>query len=126
LVREAKGQEQAEKTIECRGEGHGDAVRGRKTVGGNGGTESAREKNADMGAEQKGRPENCGADSEMVFEVARGRSKVGPGLVIFVEARASETFVGVLIVFGEIETMLNQRSASKSVVAHAIAAQPGV
>ncbi len=58
LACKAEGQEQAEKTIERSGEGHGDAVRGGKTVGGDGGTEGAREKNARVREEQKRHPEN--------------------------------------------------------------------
>ena len=107
LASEAEGEEQAEESIESRGEGHSDAVRGGKAVGGDGGTEGARKKDTGMREEKKRHPKNRGADGEMVFEVARGSTKVGPGLVIFVEARAAETFVGMLIVFGEIETVFD-------------------
>ena len=79
-----------------------------------------------MREEEKRRPENRGANCEMVVEVARGRSKIGFGLAVFVEARRAETIVGMLIVPGEIETVLNQRSASKGVVADAVAAHPRV
>jgi hypothetical protein len=79
-----------------------------------------------MRDEKKRRPENRGADGEMVIEVAGGGAKVGPRLVIFVEARPAETFVGVLIIPGEIETMLDQRRAGKSIIADAIAAHPRV
>ncbi len=126
LAGEAKGQEQAEKTVDGRGEGHGDAVGSRETVGGDGGTEGAGEKDAGVREEEKRRPKNRGADSEMVVEVAGGRSKGKPGLVIFVEARAAEAGVGGLVVLGEIETVLDQRSASKGVIADAIAAHPGI
>src|SRR6266481_7816221 len=79
-----------------------------------------------MREEKKRRPENRRSHGEMIFEVARGRSKIGPGLVAFVEARPAETFVGVLIVLGEIQTVLDQRSARESVVANAIATHPGI
>src|SRR6266550_7373251 len=79
-----------------------------------------------MREEEKRRPENRGANGEMVVEVARGRSKIGFRLAVFVEARSAETVVGMLIVPGEIETVLNQRSASKGVVADAVAAHPRV
>jgi hypothetical protein len=79
-----------------------------------------------MREEEKRHPENCGANGEMVVEVAGGRSKIGFGFAVFVEVRPAETIVGMLIVPGEIETVLNQRSASKGVVADAIAAHPGV
>jgi hypothetical protein len=62
----------------------------------------------------------------MVVEVASAGAKVGFGLVIFVEARAAETIIGVLIVLGKIETVFDQRSASKSVIADAVASYPGV
>src|SRR6267154_740140 len=79
-----------------------------------------------MREEEKRRPENRGANCEMVVEVARGRSKIGFGLAVFVEARRAETIVGMLIVPGEIETVFNQRSASKGVVADAVPAHPRV
>ena len=79
-----------------------------------------------MREKEKRRPKNGGADGEMVVEVAGGRSKVGPGLVVFIETRAAEAGVGGLVVPGEIETVLDQRGAGKSVVADAITADPGV
>ena len=79
-----------------------------------------------MREKEKGRPEDGGADGEMVVEEDGGGSKAGFGLVIVVEARAAETGVGVLVVFGEIETVFDQRGAGKSVVANAIAADPGI
>jgi hypothetical protein len=126
LAREAEGKEQAEETVESGGEGQGDAVRGRKAIGGDGGTEGAGEKYAEVGEEKKRHPENRGADGEMIVKVAGGGAIVGPGLVIFVEARAAETFVGELVVPGEIEAVLDQWSAGKSVVANAIATHPGI
>lgn len=126
LARETEGKEQTEKSVEGGGEGHRNAVRGGKTVGRDGGTEGAREKNADVGEEKKRCPENCGANGEMIVEVAGGRAKVGSRLIVFVEARAAEAFVGELVVPGEIEAVLNQRSASKSIIADAIAAHPGI
>jgi len=79
-----------------------------------------------MRYEEKRCPKNRGADGEMIVEVSGGGAKLGFGLVIFVEARAAETFVGELIVPGEIETVFNQRSASKSVIADAITTHPGI
>ncbi len=122
----AEGQKQAEESIERSGQGHGDAVRSGKTVGGDGGTERARKKDADVREEKKRRPENGGADGEMVFEVIGGRSKDGPELAAFVEAGAAEAFVGVAVVLGEIEIVLDERSTGKGVVADAIAAHPGI
>ena len=79
-----------------------------------------------MREEEKRHPENRGANGEMVVEVAGGRSKIGFGLVVFVKVRLAETIIGMLIVPGEIETVLNQRSASKSVIAYTIAAHPRI
>src|SRR5882724_3654488 len=62
----------------------------------------------------------------MVVKVAGGGAEVGFGLIIFVEARAAETFVGELVVPREIEAVLDQRSTSKSVIADAVAAHPRI
>ena len=79
-----------------------------------------------MDDEKKGRPQNRRAHGEMILKMAGGRTKAGLGLVTFVEARPAETFVGVLVVLGEIETVLDQGSAGKSIIADAIAAHPRV
>ena len=79
-----------------------------------------------MREEKKRRPENSGADGEMVFEVISGCSKDRPKLTVLVEAGAAETFVGVAVVLGEIEIVLDERSAGKGVVSDAIAAHPRV
>jgi len=79
-----------------------------------------------VGKEKKRSPENGGADGEVVVEMAGGRAKVGLRLTIFVEARAAKTFVGMPVVFGEIEIVLNQRGAGKGVITDAIAAHPGI
>ena len=79
-----------------------------------------------MREEEKRHPKNRGSHGEMVVKVAGGRSIIGFGLAVFIEARPAETVVGMLIVSSEIETALNQRSTSKGVVADAVAAHPGV
>ena len=79
-----------------------------------------------MRQKKKGTPENRGADSKMVVEMASGRSKVGFGLTVFVEARAAKAFVGVPIIFCEIEIVLEEGCAGEGVVSDAIAADPGV
>jgi hypothetical protein len=79
-----------------------------------------------MGEEKKGHPENRGADGEMVFEMAGGSSKGGFGLAVFVEPRSAKTFVGVAVVLGEIEIVLDERSTGEGVIADAIAADPGI
>ncbi len=126
MARESEGQKQAEKTVDGGGERHGDTVRSGKAVGDYGGTEGAREKDTGVRDEEKRRPENRGADREMIFEMARAGSKVRSGLVILVQALAPETFVGMAVVFGEIEIVLDERSTSVSVIANAIAAHPRV
>src|SRR5882724_8697198 len=56
LARETEGEEQAEKTVDGGGEGHGDAIGSGETVGGDGGTQSTGEKNAGMGKEKERTP----------------------------------------------------------------------
>jgi len=92
LARETEGKEQAEKSVERGGEGHGDAVRSGKAVGGNGGTEGAREKDADMSDEEKRRPENRWADCEMIVQMAGGSAEDGFGLVYFRRGAGRENF----------------------------------
>src|ERR1700687_5671658 len=79
-----------------------------------------------MREEEKRYPENRGANSEMVVQVAGGCPKVGFGLAEFVETPIAEAGVCGLVVLCEIETVLNHRSASKSVIAYTIAAHPGI
>jgi hypothetical protein len=126
LASETKGKEQSEKAVEGRGERHSEAIRSGETVGGDGGTEYASELDARVGDEKKRRPENGGADSEMVVEMAGGSAEFLPRLAVFVEARAAEAFVGVAIIFGEVEVVLDERSARKSIIADAVAADPGI
>jgi hypothetical protein len=76
--------------------------------------------------EKEGSPKNGGPHGKVIVEVARGCAKFRLGLAIFVEARGAKTFVGVPVVFGEIEIVLNERGAGKCVVPYAIAADPGI
>ena len=126
MAGEAKGEEQAQEGVEGGSEGHGDAIRSGKTVGGDGGAEGTRKKYSEMREEEKGRPENSGANGEVVLQVTGRRSKIGARLIVFVEARAAETLVGVAVILREIEIVLDERSARKSVIADAIAANPRV
>src|SRR5690349_20974816 len=107
LPSEAKGKKQSQKPIEGSGESHSDAVWSGEAVGSHRGTKGAGEKHAEMRDEEERRPKNRRADGEMVIEVAGGSAKVRAGLIVFVEAGAAETFVGVLVVPGEIETVFN-------------------
>src|SRR6266403_1687191 len=126
LARETEGEQQAEKTVDGGGERHSDAVGRGEPVGGDGGAQSAGDQDAGVGENKERSPQNRGADGEVVFEMAGGRAKVGFGLALFVEARAAKTFVGMPVVFGEIEIVLNQRGAGKRVIADTIAAHPGI
>jgi hypothetical protein len=76
--------------------------------------------------EEKGSPENGRTDSEMVVEMAGGSAEFLPRLAVLVEARAAKAFVGVAIIFSEVEIVLDERSAGEGVVADAVAADPGI
>ena len=79
-----------------------------------------------MGEEEEGSPEDGRADREVVLEMAGSGTKVGFGLSIFVEAGTAKALVGLLIVPGEIQAVLNERGAGKCVITDAIAAHPGI
>jgi hypothetical protein len=123
---ETEGEEEAEKTIDGSGEGHGDAIGSGKTVGSDGGAQGAGEQDAGVSDEEKRHPENGGADGEVVVKMAGGSAKFGARLVVFVETWGAESFVGVAVVFGEIEVVLDQRSADEGVVADTVTADPGI
>jgi hypothetical protein len=126
VARETEGQEQAEKSVDGSGEGHGDAVGSGKTVGGDTGAKRAGEKDAKMRKEKKWRPENGRTDGEMVLQVTGRRSKSGARLVILIETGTAETFIGVTVIFCKIEIVLDEGGARKSVIANTIAANPRV
>src|SRR5262245_28201019 len=79
-----------------------------------------------MGGHQEGRPKNGGPDREMIVQMSGGRAEVGPRLAIFVKTAVAKTGVGMLIVRREIEIVLNQKRAGKSIVAHSVATNPGI
>ena len=79
-----------------------------------------------MSEEKEGSPENGRADGEVVLEMACGRSKVRFRLAVFIEARPAKTFVGMLIVLGEVQAVFDERGAGKRVITDAIAAHPRV
>ena len=62
----------------------------------------------------------------MIIEMASAGAKFRLGQAGFSEARIAETGVGVLVVALEIEAVLDQRSASESVVADTIAMNPWI
>ena len=126
FARETERNQEAEKTVDGGGEGHGDAIGSGETVGGNCGAEGAGEKNAGVGKEKKRGPEDGGANGEVIIEMAGSRAEFGDWLAVFVETIFAEAFVGVLVIGGEIEIVLDQGGASVSVVADAVAAHPGI
>jgi len=58
----------------------------------------------------------------MIFKMAGGCAEIGARLAGFVEAAFAETGVGALVVGGEIEIVLNKKSAGVSVISDAVAA----
>jgi hypothetical protein len=76
--------------------------------------------------EKKGSPEHRRPDGEVIFEVAGARAKFRGRLVVFVETVFAEASVGLLIIRGEIEIVLDERGARESVVADAVSAHPGI
>ncbi len=62
----------------------------------------------------------------MIFKMAGGCAEIGARLAGFVEAAFAETGVGVLVVGGEIEIVLNKKSAGVSVISDSVAADPRI
>jgi len=62
----------------------------------------------------------------MVIEMAGGSAKFGSRLAVFIDARPAKAVVGMPVIFGEIEVVLDERSSSKRVIADAVAAHPRV
>ena len=60
-----------------------------------------------------------------VFEVAHASRVLGSGQPVFIVARVAEALVVMLIIFGEIQIVLNERSADVRVVTHAVAVDDG-
>ena len=79
-----------------------------------------------MSQEQKRRPQDGRAWAEMILQVACGSANGGLGEAVFVHAGVAKAWVGILVVTREIETVLDERRANESVVANAIAADPGI
>ena len=73
-----------------------------------------------------GSPKDGGTDGEMVFEVARASKVLGSGLPVFIDTRLTEAFIGMPIIFGEIEIVLNERSADVRVITDAVAMDDGI
>src|SRR4029077_5363783 len=112
---DAKGNEQAEKTVEGGGERHRDPIRRGKTVGGNCGAHGTREENGGGREAEKGGPENSRSHGEVILQMAGGGAGFRSGLAVFVETIFAEAGVGLLIVSGEIEIVLDEGGAGESV-----------
>jgi len=96
----------------------------RKTVGGNENPKCVQEgRHHALGGERASR--ELRGDGEMVVEVAVGVRKSGLGW-LFSSRRGRGSFRWRVDSPGEIETVLNERSAGESVIADAIAANPGI
>ena len=126
LPRQAKGKQQSKESIESGGKSHGDSVGIGKTVSRDGGSQRASQEDAAVGQQEKGSPENGGTNREMIVEMTGAGTEFGPGLAIFIDARAAKALVRMAVIFREIEIALNERSANESVIADAVAAHPGI
>ncbi len=126
LAREAKRDEEGKEAIERGAVGKGVAVRSREAVSRSGGSEKTGNKNAAMSEDQERRPEDGGADGEMVVEMARARAEEGLRLATGIEAFIAEGLVGRLIVVGKVKVVLDERGAGISVVANTITTNPRI
>ncbi|GAC1633011.1 MAG: hypothetical protein NVS9B14_07030 [Candidatus Acidiferrum sp.] len=79
-----------------------------------------------MREDEKGSPKNRRADREMIVQMARHRSELAARLTGFVDAAFAKTCIGMLVVGGKVQIVLNQKRANVRVVAHAISANPGI
>lgn len=123
---ETKGEEEGEKTVERRAKGHGITIRLGETVGGDRGAEGASDENSGVRHDKEWRPKNRGADREMIFKMAGGSAEIGARLAGFVEAALAEACVGVLIIGGEIQIVLNEEGPGVCVITNAVTADPGI
>src|SRR5256885_9387315 len=123
---ETKGEEESEKTVDRCAKGHRVAIRRGETVGGHAGPEGAGDKNATVRHEKKRRPKDGRTNGEMIFKMAGRRAEVSARLAGFVETAFAETGVGMLIVGGEIEIVLNEERAGVGVITDAVASDPGI
>src|SRR5271165_461081 len=102
LTSDAEREKEAEESVNGGGQRHCQTVWGGKTVGRHGGTQCASEQHSAVGQEEERAPEDGRSKGEMIFEMARGRAKLGLEVPIFVKPRAPETGVGVAVVVFEI------------------------
>ncbi len=126
LARQAKCQEQPEESPERRAQSHGQAIRSGEAVRRLVRAERACQEHTAMCQQQKGRPQHCRADGKVIIEMAGARAKHLFGLAVLIEARFAKGGVRGDVVVLKIQTVIDERRARKSVVAHAVAAHPGI
>ena len=121
-----KGEPQSEKTIERRAQRHGDNVRLGESVRRNMAAEGIIGKNEEMGGEQKRRPENRGADREMIVHVAGGRELLGEKIARRICSSHAKSRIGPEPVLLEIEIVLDEQRPAEGVVSDPVAADPWI
>jgi hypothetical protein len=126
LAREAKCDEEGKEAVERGAIGKSVPVRSREAVSQSGGAEKTGNKNSAMSEDQERRPEDGGADGEMVVEMARARAEEGLRLATGIEAFIAEGLVSRLIVVGKVKVVLDERGAGISVVANTITTNPRI
>jgi len=62
----------------------------------------------------------------VIIEMAGASPKYSLGLAVFIKTRFAEAGVRADVVLFEVKAVLDQRRASKSVIAHAVATHPGI
>src|SRR4030095_7949151 len=87
---------------------------------------SASKQDCGVRADQERRPQHRGPNREMIVEMAGGGTENVPGIAGGVQAGFAKAPVCVLVVRGEIQIVLDERRTRKSVVAHAVTANPGI
>ena len=123
---QTEGKQKCDETVESRAEGHGVAVRSGKAVRDNRRTKDPGKQDTSVREEQEWRPENGGADGEMVVEMAGRRSELGARQAGGIDMVRAKALIGRLVVMCEVQAMLDQRRAGVSVIANAIAAHPWI
>ena len=123
---ESKRDPQGEKTIERRAQRHGDDVRLGESVRRDVAAESVIGKNEEMSGEQKWRPQNRGADREMIVYMACGCVLLGKKIPCRIRSSHAEGGIGPEPVLLEIEIVLDEQRPAEGVVSDAVAAHPWI
>src|SRR6266446_6326213 len=126
LARQAKRQQQPEKSPERCAKSHGQAVWSGESIRRHLRAKRTRQKHAAVRQQQKWRPQYCRSDGKVIFEMASARAKYFFGLAAVIEARFAKASVRGDVVAFEVQTVIDQRRSRKGVVAHAVAAHPRI